>query len=112
MYVQFVQRPNGPDRLVADAAVVFNEPGPFWHLKLVGFSLWRDDAGDLYVTFPSRTYGAGPERRFFELLRPADNDLSNAKNLKSWILAEYDRLGGPQPPENLPAEPVPQESAA
>jgi hypothetical protein len=98
--------------LVCDAAIVFDEPGPLWNMKLVGFSLWRDDSGDLYVTFPSRAFGAGPERRFFELFRSADNDLANAKNTKSWILAEYRRLGEPQPPTNLPAEPASQESAA
>jgi len=59
MKVQFVQRENGPERLVCEAEVVFDEGGPLTGMKLVGFSLWRSPDGEVYVTFPSRAFGAG-----------------------------------------------------
>jgi hypothetical protein len=89
MRMQFVQRTDGPDRLVVEAELVFDEPGPLSGMKLVGFALWRDPVGDLYVTFPSRAFGAGPERRYFDYLRSADGDAASVKNVKSWILAEH-----------------------
>jgi hypothetical protein len=91
MRVQFVSRDNGPDHLVCDAEVVFDEPGPFSNMKLMGFCLWRNQEGDLYVTFPSRAFGAGPERRYFDYLRSVDGNASDVKNVKSWILAQYHR---------------------
>jgi hypothetical protein len=58
MRVQFVDKVNGPERLVCDAEVLFDED-PLAGMKLVGFSLWRSTDGDVYVTFPSRAFGAG-----------------------------------------------------
>ena len=57
MRVQFVDKVNGPERLVCDAEVLFDED-PLAGMKLVGFSLWRSTDGDVYVTFPSRAFGA------------------------------------------------------
>ncbi len=59
MRVQFVERENGPERLVCEAEIVFEEEGPLAGMKLVGFSLWRSPDGDVFVTFPSRAFGAG-----------------------------------------------------
>lgn len=99
MYVNFVPRPtSGVERLICDAEIVFDEAGPLSRLKLVGFSLWYGQDGDIYVTVPARSYGSGPERRFYDYLRSAGGDPSDMKNLKSWIIAEYRRTGGPQPP--------------
>ncbi len=89
--MQFVSREDGPERLVSEAEIVFDDPGPLWNMKLVGFTLWQSPEGELYVTFPSRPFGSGPERRYFDYLRAADGDAANAKNVKSWILAEYRR---------------------
>ena len=41
-------------------------------MKLVGFSLWRSAEGEVYVTFPSRAFGASNDRRYFEFLRSAE----------------------------------------
>ena len=68
MRVVFVERENGPERLVCDAEMVF-EGGPFEGMKLVGFSLWRSAEGEVFVTFPARPFGVGGERRYFDLLR-------------------------------------------
>ncbi len=94
MRVQFVSRDNGPERLVCEAEIVFDEPGPLWNIKLIGFSLWRSPDGELYVTFPSRAFGAGPERRYFDYLRAADGNAADVKNVKSWILSQYHRQNG------------------
>lgn len=42
----------------------------------MGFSLWRGANTEIFVTFPSRAFGVGNERRFFDYLRPADADAS------------------------------------
>ena len=88
MRVQFVEKVNGPERLVCDAEVVFDEE-PLSGMKLVGFSLWRSADGDVYVTFPSRAFGAGTERKFFDYLRSAEGLSAEVKRVKDWILGEY-----------------------
>ncbi len=56
----FVQREDGPERLVCEAELVFPATaGILAGLKLVGFSLWRSPEGEIYVTFPSRAFGTG-----------------------------------------------------
>jgi hypothetical protein len=89
MRVQFVDRNNGPERLVCEAEVLFDEEGPLVGMKLVGFSLWRSPEGDVYVTFPSRAFGVGGERRFFDYLRSSEGQATDAKRVKAWILDEY-----------------------
>jgi hypothetical protein len=88
MKVQFVVRENGPERLVTEAEIHFEE-GPLEGTRLVGFCLWRSPEGEIYVTFPSRAFGAGNERRFFDYLRSVDGTLEVVKNVKAWILGEY-----------------------
>ena len=88
MRVQFVDKVNGPERLVCDAEVLFDED-PLSGMKLVGFSLWRSTDGDVYVTFPSRAFGAGTERKYFDYLRSAEGLSAEVKRVKDWILGEY-----------------------
>ena len=66
MRVQFVEKANGPERLVCDAEILFDE-GPLAGMKLVGFSVWRGAEGDVYVTFPSRAFGTATERKYLRL---------------------------------------------
>ncbi len=89
--VVFVTRESAPERLVCEAEVVFEgvDAGPLEGLKLVGFSLWRSPEGEVYVTFPSRAFGAGVERRFFDYLRSVDGDRESAKRVKEWIVSAY-----------------------
>jgi hypothetical protein len=89
MRVQFVERENGPERLVCEAEVLFDEEGPLVGMKLVGFSLWKSPEGEVYVTFPSRAFGVGGERRFFDYLRSVEGSAAEAKRVKSWIIDEY-----------------------
>ena len=88
MQVQFVAPENGPERLVCEAEVMF-EDGPLAGTKLVGFSLWKSAEGEVYVTFPSRAFGAGSERRYFDYLRSVDGTAEAIKTVKAWILDEY-----------------------
>lgn len=94
--VRFVPRTTGPERLVCEAELVFGpEAGPLEGLKLVGFSLWRSAEGETYVSFPSRAFGRGSERRYFDLLRPVCGDTYDmatggvVKRLKAWVLEEH-----------------------
>jgi len=88
MRVQFMVRENGPERLVSEAEIHFDE-GPLAGTRLVGFCLWRSPEGEVYVTFPSRAFGAGNERRYFDYLRSTDGTLDVVKRVKAWILDEY-----------------------
>jgi len=73
MRVAFVERESAPERLVCEGEIVFeSESGPLAGMKLVGFSLWRSPEGEVYVTFPSRAFGTGGERRFFDYLRSVE----------------------------------------
>ena len=49
MQVHFVARENGPERLVTEAEVLFDD-GPLAGTKLVGFSLWKSPDGEIYVS--------------------------------------------------------------
>jgi hypothetical protein len=89
MRVQFVERENGPERLVCEAELVFDEEGPLQGMKLVGFSLWRGPDGEVYVTFPSRAFGAGNDRKYFDYLRSTEGDPQHAKNLKAWMVGAF-----------------------
>jgi hypothetical protein len=88
MKVQFVARENGPERMVTEAEIHFEE-GPLAGTRLVGFCLWKSPDGEVYVTFPSRAFGAGNERRFFDYLRSVEGTLDAVKRVKAWILDEY-----------------------
>ena len=90
MRVNFVVRESAPERLVCEAEVLFDaESGPLAGMKLVGFSLWRSPEGEVFVTFPSRAFGSGNERRFFDFLRSAEGNGMDAKRVKAWILDEF-----------------------
>ena len=88
MRVQFVARENGPERLVCEAEVVFDEE-PLTGMKLIGFSLWKSPDGEVYVTFPARSFGAGGERRYFDYLRSVEGAATEVKRVKAWILEEF-----------------------
>ena len=88
MRVQFVARENGPERLVCEAEILFGD-GLLAGMKLVGFSLWKGPDGEVYVTFPSRAFGAGSDRKYFDYLRSEDGTLDTVKRIKALIVDEY-----------------------
>jgi hypothetical protein len=90
MRVQFVDKQNGPDRLVCDAEIVFEaQDGPLAGMKLVGFALWRSAEGEVYVTFPSRAFGTMAERKYFDYLRSNEGTSAETRRVKEWIVQEY-----------------------
>jgi hypothetical protein len=90
MRVEFRVPTSRPERLAAEAEIVFgSECGPLAGMKLVGFSIWRSPEGEFYCTFPSRAFGTGNDRRFFDFLRSCEGLGADAKRVKAWILAEY-----------------------
>jgi hypothetical protein len=107
MRVVFVERDSAPERLVCEAEVVFEgEAGPLAGMKLVGFSLWRSPEGEVYCTFPSRAFGAGNERRFFDFLRSVEGTSADSKRVKAWILEQYrGSREAPDAPEDAPVAP-------
>lgn len=98
MRVVFVERDNAPERLVCEGEIVFESgDGPLAGMKLVGFSLWRSPEGEVYVTFPSRAFGTGTERRFFDFLRSVEGTAADARRVKSWMVEQYHTRGVPDP---------------
>lgn len=90
MRVVFVERDNAPERLVCEGEIVFEAgDGPLAGMKLVGFSLWRSPEGEVYVTFPSRAFGTGTERRFFDFLRSVEGTAADARRVKGWMVEQY-----------------------
>lgn len=90
MRVQFVEKQNGPERLVCDVEIVFEEgDGRLTGMKMVGFCIWRGAEGDVYVTFPSRAFGTATDRKFFDYLRPVEPGAAQGRGVKDWILEEY-----------------------
>ena len=87
--VHFVERQGGPERLVCDAEIHFRGDH-LDGLKLVGFSLWRSAEGDVFVSFPSRPFGSGGERRYFDLVRSIDGTREPGRRLKAEILRCYE----------------------
>ena len=88
MRVQFVEKANGPERLVCDAEILFDE-GQLAGMKLVGFAVWRGAEGDVYVTFPSRAFGTATDRKFFDYLRAVEPGPAGGRKVKDWILEEF-----------------------
>jgi hypothetical protein len=88
MQVHFVPRENGPERLVTEAEIHFEE-GELAGMRLVGLCLWRSAEGEIYVTFPSRAFGVASERKYFDYLRASDGSGDTVKRVKAWILDEF-----------------------
>lgn len=90
MRIEFIDRENGPKNLISEAEIHFeSEDGLLAGLKLVGFSLWRNEEGDPGVTVPGRSWGEPGERRFFDLLRAGDGGVEAVKRLKSTICDQH-----------------------
>lgn len=98
--VQFVAKENGPERLVAEAELYLGAVLP--GVKIVGFTLWRGADGEVYVTFPSRAFGASGDRRFFDYVRPINGDNAGVKALKQRIVDAYKNSGGVGGPKAIP----------
>jgi hypothetical protein len=88
MQIHFMPSKHGPEQLLGEAEIHFEE-GPLAGTRLLGFCLWRNAVGEIYVTFPSRATGAGDERRYFDYLRSVGGKTDALRRVKQWILEEY-----------------------
>lgn len=90
MRIEFINRENGPKSLICEAEILFSsEDHLLAGLRLVGFSLWRNESGETVVTMPSRSWGDPGERKFFDLLRAGDGGGDALKRLKSAIRDQH-----------------------
>jgi len=89
MVVKIVPNDKGnPPSKLADAELHFTE-GVLEGLKLVGFAVWERRSGSgRNVTFPSRQYTVGGDRRSFALLRPVA-DASSQERVRDLVLQAY-----------------------
>ena len=95
MKIQIVpRRNNAPSNMLAEAEIIFDTVGELGGLKLVGFSIWEKKDGEMFVTLPSRAFGTGSERRYFDFLRSTrDRHIEDTAEIKRRILEafEYER---------------------
>ena len=94
MKIEFVKVVHGPERLVAEAELHFEEGEPLAGLKLCGFSLWRGGDDVVYVTGPSRAFGVGTARKFFDYVRVIEGGTQEMKVLKGRIVQAYKLSAG------------------
>ena len=90
MRIEFIDKENGPKNLIAEAEVLFeSEDGLLAGLKLVGFSLWRNDKGEATATMPSRSWGEPGDKKFFDLLRAGEGGGEALRRLKAAICDQH-----------------------
>lgn len=90
MRIEFMDKENGPKNLISEAEIFFDaEDGLLAGLKLVGFSIWRNEAGDPGITVPSRSWGDPGGRKFFDLLRAGEGGADAMKRLKALIADQH-----------------------
>ena len=89
MVVKIVPNDKGnPQGKLADAELHFTD-GVLDGLKLVGFAVWERRGGSgRNVTFPSRQYTVGSDRRSFALLRPIA-DAASQERVRDLVLQAY-----------------------
>jgi hypothetical protein len=90
MMVKILPNEKGsPNGKLADAEVHFTD-GAMQGMKLLGFAVWERRQGPgRNVTFPSRTYSVGGERRSFSLLRSATDSNSSQDRVRELVLQAY-----------------------
>ncbi len=103
MRVHYVLNQGGtPESKLADVEIHFEE-GLLSGLKLVGCSVWRSKKGEgPTVLVPSRSYATAGGIRYYELLRPSDENAPPedpsgtlaVRNFKHYVREEYMKIAG------------------
>ena len=103
MRVHYVLNQGGtPESKLADVEIHFEE-GLLSGLKLVGCSVWRSKKGEgPTVLVPSRSYATAGGIRYYELLRPSDENAAPedpsgklaVRNFKHYVREEYVKIAG------------------
>ena len=90
MRIEFQDRANGPKNLICEAEILFDsEDGLLAGLKLVGFSVWRNEGEGPGVSMPARSWGGPGERKSFDLLRAGDGGAEALLKLKAAIRDQH-----------------------
>ena len=89
MVVKIMPNDKGsPTGKLADAELHFTD-GELRGMRLLGFAIWeRRSGGGRNVTFPSRTYMVGGERRIFALFRTI-NETAAQERIRDIVLQAY-----------------------
>lgn len=84
-------RPGSPESKLGDLELTVTEENV--HLligsKIVGFSLWDNEADGIGVQLPSRPFKVNGQRRSFSLLRSASGDPTVLDPLKRYLVDAY-----------------------
>lgn len=99
MKIKFNQRDNGPERLLAEAEIAFDE-GLLAGCKVVGSFVWRGADDVARVTLPARAFGTGSDRRYFDLLRSDTDNSAPVKAVKAAILEAFEEWCSLEPETN------------
>ncbi len=90
MYINFVQpAEDAASNKLADVELIFEKGEPLAGLKLVGFSLWKNASGVLFVTMPSRAFGVGAKRTYYDFLRSARERRRDTQDLRDAIIKRW-----------------------
>lgn len=87
MRIEFITSDNMPAKKLADAEIVFEE-GDLAGLRLAGFAVWKGESGG-FVTFPSRAYNVGAERKYYNFLSSTSDDKKAEYRLKDTIMKAW-----------------------
>lgn len=97
-----------PKGKVADVELQFTEGLLNGH-KLRGFSIWRRDDGQMWVTGPNRQYGTGEDTKYYDFL-PAPQP--RREFFHDFIIAEYNAFIADRTERGYPAGEVDDEEDA
>jgi hypothetical protein len=83
--------------MLAEAEIHFDANTPMAGMKLVGFQVRRsrkeDGRDPYYVTFPSRPFGTGTERKYWDFVRSVDPPEAGGKKhywkFRDWLIKEF-----------------------
>jgi hypothetical protein len=81
--------PAWPEKKMADAEMEFTE-GILKGHTLRGFTVWRKDDGELFVTYPQRSYKSGDETKYYSFLFGKNEVVRDV--VQSCFIAEYRRV--------------------
>ena len=92
MKIQFATPSQRRPGLLSEVEIHFQAEIGFEGLKLVGFKLWKNRDGELYVTLPGRAYNVGKDRQYFDYLRSSREVYDDTGDIRERIIQAYENL--------------------
>lgn len=82
---------NKPRHHLADAEILFDEPGPLQGVRLTGFALWarKDGGAGISLTTPSRQFEGKDGEQRYSYLREAEE--GTLKKFQAALIADFRR---------------------